>query len=168
MENSNKSDQVPPNSKDESSRPLSINPNLKKRWSKKKKRSVAEYLEAIRNGDRIVLGQAITLIESKHRDHQQLAQQIIEQCLPFSGNSFRLGITGTPGVGKSTFIEALGIHLCDKGHRPAVLAIDPSSQRTKGSILGDKTRMPYLSGNRSAFIRPSPAGSSPPHPPGSP
>lgn len=160
MELPHKSDQKPSNPKDAASGPLSINPNLAKRRSKKKQRSVEEFVQAIRTGDRIALGQAITLIESKHPTHQELAQQIIEACLPFAGKSFRLGVTGTPGVGKSTFIEALGIYLCENGQRPAVLAIDPSSQKSKGSILGDKTRMPHLATHGSAFIRPSPAGSS--------
>ena len=160
MEFPDQTDPTPPNSEGRRKSAFSINPNLKKRYPKKQERSVEEYIKAIRNGDRIVLGQAITLIESKHPRHQSLAQEIIEKCLPFAGNSFRLGITGTPGVGKSTFIEALGIYLCGQDKKPAVLAIDPSSQKSKGSILGDKTRMPRLSAHPSAFIRPSPAGSS--------
>ena len=107
-----------------------------------------------------MLSRAITLVESTRADHQEKAQQIIEACLPHSGNSFRVGITGVPGVGKSTFIEALGKHLIDQGHRLAVLAIDPSSSRSRGSILGDKTRMEQLSTDERAFIRPSAAGNS--------
>ncbi len=125
-----------------------------------KQRSLAEYLEGIRKGNRVILSQAITLIESTRADHQQLARQLVEACLPFSGQSLRLGITGTPGVGKSTFIETLGQHLLERGKKVAVLAIDPSSQRSGGSILGDKTRMEVLTSHANAFIRPSPAGSS--------
>ena len=131
-------------------------------FTKKRKttHSVADYLEAIKSGDRVLLSQAITLIESKHPDHQQKAQDIIEHCLPLSGNSFRLGITGTPGVGKSTFIDVIGKKLVDEGHKVAVLAVDPSSQISKGSILGDKTRMQQLSNIQEVFIRPSAAGDS--------
>lgn len=117
-------------------------------------------LSAIRSGDRVALGRAITLVESTRPDHQEQAQQLIEACLPYSGNSIRLGITGVPGVGKSTFIEALGLHLIDLGKKPAVLAIDPSSSISKGSILGDKTRMNQLSVNQHAFIRPTASGGS--------
>ncbi len=131
-----------------------------KNLRKKKRRSVSEYVEGIKNGNRILLGQAITLIESTKVSDQSLAQEIIEACLPHAHQSFRIGITGTPGVGKSTFIEALGLHICKNDHRLAVMAIDPTSQRTKGSILGDKTRMGQLSIHESAFIRPSPAGDS--------
>lgn len=131
-----------------------------KNLRKKKRRSVGEYVEGIKNGDRILLGQAITLIESTKASDQTLAQEIIEACLPDAHQSFRIGITGTPGVGKSTFIETLGLHICKNDHRLAVMAIDPTSQRTKGSILGDKTRMGQLSVHKSAFIRPSPAGNS--------
>lgn len=139
----------------------SLNPLLRQQLSKKKKRwSVAEYVEGIRNGDRVFLGQAITLIESARPSHQELAQQIIEACLPYASKSIRIGITGAPGVGKSTFIEAFGNYITEQGHQLAVLAIDPSSQMTRGSILGDKTRMIDLSANTNAFIRPSPAGNS--------
>lgn len=119
-----------------------------------------EYFQGIIQGNRILLSQAITLIESVHPSHQQLAQEVIEKCLPFSGKSIRIGITGVPGVGKSTFIEALGKHVTSLGHKLAVLAIDPSSSRTKGSILGDKTRMEELSTDENAFIRPSPSAGS--------
>jgi LAO/AO transport system kinase len=110
--------------------------------------------------DRLALSQAITLVESTLSAHQDLAQAVLEKCLPASGASLRVGITGVPGVGKSTFIEALGQHVIELGHRLAVLAIDPSSQVTGGSILGDKTRMYNLSTAPKAFIRPSPAGNS--------
>ncbi len=106
----------------------------------------------------MVLGRAITLVESMNDDHQALANEIIGKCLPFAGQSFRLGITGVPGVGKSTFIESLGMHVLGQGRKLAVLAIDPTSNISKGSILGDKTRMQQLSTAGNAFIRPSPAG----------
>jgi LAO/AO transport system kinase len=106
------------------------------------------------------LSQAITLIESSLPAHQEVAQAIISKCLPHSGNSVRIGITGVPGVGKSTFIEAFGKHLTAQGRKIAVLAIDPSSSRSRGSILGDKTRMEELSVDKNAFIRPSPAAGS--------
>jgi len=122
--------------------------------------TVDEFVNEIRGGNRTVLSQSITLIESSLPEHTEMAQQIIERCLPFSGNSVRIGITGVPGVGKSTFIEALGKYLTEAGHQLAVLAIDPSSQRTKGSILGDKTRMEELATDPNAFIRPSPAAGS--------
>ena len=126
----------------------------------KKKKTTETYVNGILRGDRVVLGQAITLIESKHPDHQSKAQSIIEACLPYSGKSFRIGITGTPGVGKSSFIEALGLYLVKQQKKIAVLAIDPTSQKSHGSILGDKTRMQDLSVHSNAFIRPSPAGDS--------
>mgnify|MGYP006285332461 CR=1 FL=1 len=142
--------------------PPSVNPNLKQGVKRKKDTSypVDNYVHAITNGNRFMLSQAITLIESSAPKHQQKAQEIIEQCLPYSGNSIRIGITGVPGVGKSTFIEAFGQTLTQKGHKLAVLAIDPSSSRSKGSILGDKTRMKKLSTDEHAFIRPSPAAGS--------
>jgi LAO/AO transport system kinase len=124
---------------------------------KKKELTPNEYFSAIRKGNRTVLSKAITLIESSNSKHQKIAEELIELCLPFSGNSIRIGITGVPGVGKSTFIEALGSFLIeDKNKKIAVLAIDPSSKKTGGSILGDKTRMNKLSINDNAFIRPSP------------
>jgi LAO/AO transport system kinase len=120
-----------------------------------------DYAQGILAGDRIVLGRAITLVESTRPEHQSLAQQILEQCLPHTGRSIRIGITGSPGVGKSSFIETFGTYLTkEKGRRLAVLAIDPSSQVSKGSILGDKTRMGQLSTDPNAFVRPSPAGDS--------
>jgi len=119
--------------------------------------SAAAFVQAIRSGDVSMLSKAITLVESNKPEHHQLAQEIVNLCLPFSGNSTRIGITGVPGVGKSTFIESFGTYVIDQGHQLAVLAIDPSSEVTKGSILGDKTRMQELSTNPKAFIRPSPS-----------
>jgi LAO/AO transport system kinase len=109
-------------------------------------------------GDRRALARAITLIESRRIDHQEQAEQLLDHLLPATGNALRLGITGTPGAGKSTFIEALGRHVIEQGHQLAVLAVDPSSRRSGGSILGDKTRMQRLAQAPQAFIRPSPAG----------
>lgn len=114
--------------------------------------------EPILAGDRRALARAITLIESTRPDHRSRAEDLLQTLLPATGNSFRLGISGVPGVGKSTFIEAFGLHLIDQGHRVAVLAVDPSSPMTGGSILGDKTRMEQLSRHPSAFVRPSPSG----------
>ncbi len=128
--------------------------------TRKELHEVKEYAGGIISGNRTILSKAITLIESSLPQHQKVAREVIEKCLPFSGNSVRIGITGVPGVGKSTFIEALGTHLTGQGHRLAVLAIDPSSQRTKGSILGDKTRMETLANDPNAFIRPSPSAGS--------
>lgn len=122
---------------------------------KKTKYSIEDYFNGIQSGNRTIFSKAITLVESTLHQHQEIAQQVIERCLPFAGNSIRLGITGVPGVGKSTFIEALGLSLIEKGHKVAVLAIDPSSERSKGSILGDKTRMENLANHPHAFIRPS-------------
>ena len=122
--------------------------------------TASEFVEGILAGDISMLSQALTLVESSLHEHQVIAQEVIEVCLPHAGNSIRLGITGVPGAGKSTFIEALGIFLVRSGHKLAVLAIDPSSERSKGSILGDKTRMEELSVNRNAFIRPSPSAGS--------
>jgi len=119
--------------------------------------SVDEYFEGITSGNRTILSKAITLIESSLPSHAEIAQEIIERCLPQSGKSMRIGITGVPGVGKSSFIEALGLMLTERGHKLAVLAIDPSSENSKGSILGDKTRMEGLSVHPAAFIRPSPS-----------
>lgn len=120
-----------------------------------------EFIDGILSGNRMLLSRAITLIESKKTDHLQLAQEIIEGCLPHAGNSIRIGITGVPGVGKSTFIEAFGNHIIKEQQRSlAVLAVDPSSAKTKGSILGDKTRMDTLSNNPKAYIRPTPTSGS--------
>jgi LAO/AO transport system kinase len=120
--------------------------------------AVEDYVAGIRAGDRFVLSRAITLTESQLLNDQQRAERVLEAVFPDSGRSLRIGITGVPGVGKSTFIEAFGQLLTGLGHRLAVLAVDPSSQRTGGSILGDKTRMDQLSVNPNAYIRPSPAG----------
>lgn len=136
-----------------------INPYLKKQ-QKRQKLHTKDYVEGILNQNISILSQAVTLVESSLPSHQIIAQEVIEQCLPYAGNSIRLGITGVPGAGKSTFIEALGMHLTNKGKKLAVLAIDPSSERTKGSILGDKTRMEELSVAKNAFIRPSPSAGS--------
>lgn len=116
------------------------------------------YVDGVRAGSRKALAKTITLIESARPDHQSLAARVLDELLPFSGNALRLGITGVPGVGKSTFIESLGMHLVEKGHRLAILAVDPSSVSSHGSILGDKTRMEKLAAHPGAFIRPSPAG----------
>ena len=139
--------------------PPMVNPYLK-RQARRRQYSVEEYVEGILAGNISILSQAVTLIESTNAEHQQMAQEVIERCLPYAGKSIRLGITGVPGAGKSTFIEALGMHLCNNNHKLAVLAIDPSSERTKGSILGDKTRMEQLSIAKNAFIRPSPSAGS--------
>ncbi|MGB0748284.1 MAG: methylmalonyl Co-A mutase-associated GTPase MeaB [Magnetospiraceae bacterium] len=116
--------------------------------------------EGVRAGQRRAIARAITLIESTREDHRQTATALIERLLPHTGGAIRLGITGVPGVGKSTFIEAFGLQLTDLGHKVAVLAVDPSSPRSGGSILGDKTRMEILSRDPNAFIRPSPSGGS--------
>jgi LAO/AO transport system kinase len=128
--------------------------------SKKKTLTADEYVQAILRGDRTLLSKAITLIESHLPEHQVLAKEIVEKCLPHSGKSLRIGITGVPGVGKSTFIESFGKLVTGNGEKLAVLAIDPSSERTKGSILGDKTRMEQLSVDPDAYIRPSPSAGS--------
>ena len=118
--------------------------------------SVDEYVEGILRGDVTVLSRAVTLLESLLPEHQAMAQEVVERCLPYSGNSLRVGITGVPGAGKSTSIDAFGMHLlANTGGKLAVLAVDPSSERSKGSILGDKTRMERLSAHPRAFIRPS-------------
>ena len=122
--------------------------------------SVDEHVKGILSGDRIVLGKTITLIESVRPEHHRKAMAVMEQLLPHTGRAIRIGITGVPGVGKSSFIEALGSWLTERGHRIAVLAIDPSSQISSGSIMGDKTRMERLSVDPNAFIRPSPSAGS--------
>lgn len=136
--------------------PSQISPYLQKH--KKSDLSVEDYVSRICAQDRIALSRAITLIESVNPDHQSKAQAVLERCLPYAGHSIRIGITGVPGVGKSTFIESFGKYLTSIGKKVAVLAIDPSSERSKGSILGDKTRMELLSTDPNAFIRPSPSG----------
>ncbi|MDR2836618.1 MAG: methylmalonyl Co-A mutase-associated GTPase MeaB [Bacteroidales bacterium] len=135
--------------------PTTINPNFTK--FKKTKLSTQEYVAGIKNGNINILSRAITLIESTLTEDNLQAQEIIEKCLPDSGKSIRIGITGVPGVGKSTFIESLGVQIVDEGKKLAVLAIDPSSEKNKGSILGDKTRMEKLAIHPRAYIRPSPS-----------
>jgi LAO/AO transport system kinase len=119
---------------------------------------VSDFADAVRGGDRRSLARAITLAESTRPDHREEAVALLDELLPSTGGAIRVGISGAPGAGKSTFIEALGLHLVDHGHRLAVLAVDPSSRRSGGSILGDKTRMEMLSRRSEAFIRPSPSG----------
>lgn len=142
--------------------PDAVSNDSVQRFLKKKRNllTVPEYVDGILKGDITILSRAVTLVESANPKHQKLAQEIIVQCLPYSGNSIRIGITGVPGVGKSTFIEALGSFITKNDGKLAVLAIDPSSERTKGSILGDKTRMEELSGDKNAYIRPSPSAGS--------
>jgi LAO/AO transport system kinase len=118
---------------------------------------IAPLIRGVRAGDRAILARAITLVESKRPDHQQAARQLVQGLLPYTGTAWRVGVTGAPGVGKSTTIDALGSHLTGLGHKVAVLAVDPTSARTGGSILGDKTRMAMLAVDPLAFIRPSPA-----------
>lgn len=143
------------------SQPPVISPYLqKKRVAQRHNYSVNQYVAEILSGNITVLSQAVTMVESAKNEHQEIAQQIIEKCLPHAGNSIRVGITGVPGSGKSTSIDTFGMHLLEKGHKLAVLAIDPSSERSKGSILGDKTRMEQLSVANNAFIRPSPSAGS--------
>lgn len=142
--------------------PSIVNPyiNLRNR-PKKRQFSVGEYVEGIVKGDITMLSRAVTLVESVKPEHQVLAQEVIEKCLPYSGNSVRVGISGVPGAGKSTSIDVFGLHVLEeKGGKLAVLAIDPSSERSKGSILGDKTRMEKLSVHPKSFIRPSPSAGS--------
>ena len=139
----------------------SVNPYLSQlRKRRTAELSVNDYVEGILKGNVSVLGQAVTLIESTAEAHQAIAQEVIEKCLPYSGKSRRIGITGVPGAGKSTSIDSFGLHVLRQGGKLAVLAIDPSSERTKGSILGDKTRMEKLSQEQDAFIRPSPSAGS--------
>lgn len=144
------------------SQPDSVNHESVKRFLNKSRNllAVEDYVNGILKGDITILSKAVTLVESANSKHQQIAQEIITSCLPHSGKSIRVGITGVPGVGKSTFIEALGGNITKKGGKLAVLAIDPSSEQTKGSILGDKTRMEELAGDKNAYIRPSPSAGS--------
>ena len=145
--------------------PSIVNPyiNLRNR-PKRRQFSVDEYVEGIVKGDITMLSRAVTLVESVRPEHQAIAQEVIEKCLPYSGNSIRVGISGVPGAGKSTSIDVFGLHVLEeKGGKLAVLAIDPidpSSERSKGSILGDKTRMEKLSVHPKSFIRPSPSAGS--------
>ncbi|WP_418552064.1 methylmalonyl Co-A mutase-associated GTPase MeaB [Prevotella sp.] len=141
--------------------PSTVNPYLKRGRYKRHEYTVGEMVEGILKGNVTVLSQAVTLIESVNPAHQQKAQEVIEKCLPYSGKSLRIGISGVPGAGKSTSIDQFGVHVLDRfGGKLAVLAIDPSSERSKGSILGDKTRMEKLSLRDEAFIRPSPTAGS--------
>lgn len=143
------------------SQPPSINPYLaQKLQHRRREYTAAEYIEEIRKGNITVLSQAVTLVESQLPEHQAIAQEVITGCLPYAGHSVRIGITGVPGSGKSTSIDAFGLHVLGRGSKLAVLAIDPSSERSKGSILGDKTRMERLSQEKNAFIRPSPSAGS--------
>ena len=116
------------------------------------------YIDGVLARDRRILAKTITLLESSRSDHQDVAREVLDELMPHTGKAIRLGITGVPGAGKSTFIESLGRHVTEKGHTLAVLAIDPSSRRSGGSVLADKTRMEQLSMNPAAYIRPSPAG----------
>ena len=142
--------------------PPAVNEESVRRFLQKRKKlmSAEEFTDAILNGDIPVLSKAVTLVESSRPEHQEIAREIIRRCLPYSGNSVRVGITGVPGAGKSTFIEALGKMITGEGRKLAVLAVDPSSERSKGSILGDKTRMEELAGDPNAYIRPSPSAGS--------
>lgn len=137
-----------------------VNPYRRAQARRRPQLTASEYVEGILKGNVSVLGQAVTLVESTAEAHQALAQEVIEKCLPYTGNSRRIGITGVPGAGKSTSIDVFGLHVLRQGGKLAVLAIDPSSERTKGSILGDKTRMEKLSQHPDAFIRPSPSAGS--------
>ncbi|MDI6795895.1 MAG: methylmalonyl Co-A mutase-associated GTPase MeaB [Desulfatibacillaceae bacterium] len=125
---------------------------------KRRDLSLDEYVKGVKECDRTILGRAITLVESNSQKHIGLAQEMLNRLMPLVGNSIRIGITGIPGAGKSTFIEAFGSLLVEKGHKVAVLAVDPTSSVTRGSILGDKTRMQNLASSPCAFIRPSPSG----------
>ncbi|MDY5814513.1 MAG: methylmalonyl Co-A mutase-associated GTPase MeaB [Bacteroides sp.] len=139
--------------------PPSVNPYLNRK-QRRRVLTANDYVEGILKGDITILSQAVTLVESTNPDHQQLAQEVIERCLPHSGRSVRIGISGVPGAGKSTSIDVFGLHVLERGGKLAVLAIDPSSERSKGSILGDKTRMEQLSVHPRSFIRPSPSAGS--------
>ncbi|OYX28111.1 MAG: methylmalonyl Co-A mutase-associated GTPase MeaB [Flavobacteriales bacterium 32-35-8] len=127
-------------------------------YKAKNRLTVQAYIDGVLSGDRVILSRAITIIESNLESDKLLAKEIIQAILPASGNSIRIGVTGVPGVGKSTFIEVFGKHIINQGHKVAILSIDPSSQRSKGSILGDKTRMEALSNLENAYIRPSASG----------
>jgi len=134
---------------------LAQNPQTVK---KRKQLTPDEYVEGVLKGDRVIIARTITLIESNSPAHYEIAQEVLNKLLPYTGKSLRVGITGVPGAGKSTLIEALGLYLIQQGHKVAVLAVDPSSSISGGSILGDKTRMEQLSREQNAFIRPTPSG----------
>ncbi len=141
--------------------PTSISPYLQRKRARRKILSANEYVDGILKGDITLLSRAVTLVESTRPEDYELAQEVIGRCLPHSGKSIRIGISGVPGAGKSTSIDVFGLHLLNETHgKLAVLAIDPSSERTKGSILGDKTRMEKLSTHPDSFIRPSPSAGS--------
>lgn len=141
--------------------PAIVNPYLNRGRFRRRELSVADMVEGIVKGDVTVLSRAVTLVESANPQHYAKAQEVIDRCLPHSGHSVRIGISGVPGAGKSTSIDEFGIHLLDsRGGKLAVLAIDPSSERSKGSILGDKTRMAKLAQRKESFIRPSPTAGS--------
>ena len=141
--------------------PNSVSPYLQRKRVKRRELTPADYVEGILRGDVTILSRAVTLIESVLPEHHALAQEVIEKCLPAAGNSIRIGISGVPGAGKSTSIDVFGTYLLEeKGGKLAVLAIDPSSERSKGSILGDKTRMETLPIHPDSFIRPSPSAGS--------
>ena len=129
-----------------------------KNYKPKNRLTAQAYIDGVLSGNRVILSRAITIIESNLETDKALAKEIIQSILPASGNSMRIGITGVPGVGKSTFIEAFGKHLITQGHKVAILSIDPSSQRSKGSILGDKTRMEELGNLENEYTRPSVSG----------
>ena len=141
---------------DESSpNPPALNPDLSP--TSRRSLSIDDYLAGLQSGDRAMLSRAITLVESTRPADRDMAYQLVERCMPaLSASSLRLGVTGVPGAGKSTFIEALGLHVLDGNRQLAVLTLDPSSERSNGSILGDKTRMNQLAAHESAFVRPSP------------
>lgn len=136
----------------EPGKPEIIKPEIKRRHYE-----IDDYAEGVLRNDRTILARTITLIESNSAKHQATAEEVLKRILPFTGKSLRIGITGVPGAGKSTLIESLGLYLIKNGHKVAVLAVDPSSSVTKGSILGDKTRMEKLSREQNCFIRPSPS-----------
>jgi len=157
-----KPDWTPPNSGREFAvnikKGVNLTPNTDIQNVSKYEPTIDEYVQGVLSNQKRLLAKTITLIESNSEKHFKTANEIIKRLLPKSGNSIRVGITGVPGAGKSTFIEALGLYLISKGHKVAVLTVDPSSSITKGSILGDKTRMEMLSREPNCFIRPSPSG----------
>lgn len=160
MENNNKESALKVN--EGVNQPPVVNPYIENFYQKNKFKTLSadEYIKGVLEGNRIILSQAITLIESSRADHRILSQKVLSALAPHAVKSRRIGITGVPGAGKSTFIEAFGEMLTSSGHKLAVLAIDPSSEKSKGSILGDKTRMERLANDSNAFIRPSPSAGS--------